>query len=906
MKIPLYLELLAMHQKKEASKERKRLAELAGESFTPPWYKWGPYVSERSWGTVREDYSENGDAWAYFPFEHAARRAYRWGEDGIAGWCDRYQILVFAPAFWNGKDPILKERLFGLSSSEGNHGEDVKEMYYHLDGTPTHSYMKYLYKYPQRAFPYDQLKEENRKRTTYDTEYEIYDTGIFDQSQYFDIFIEYAKFDTEDTCIKIEAFNRSDKPAPLHILPQLWFRNRWSWTEQQGKKPKITHHKDRFGNLCLMATDDEMDPLENLSFEYKLSKRYLYATEGAHLLFTDNETTPDGDDYKHNGYKDAFQRHLIHGEGMHHKTVGTKAAYCFSNHEIKAHGSYTIYLRLSDEELENPLKDVESLLEQRKKEADDFYSSIHQKEASEEEKMIQRQALADLCWSKQIYLYDVSLWLDGDNKKNPPPQSRLGIRNYHWRHLNSMRILSMPDKWEYPWFAAWDLAFHTIGWALIDIEFAKEQLWLLLFDQFQHPNGQIPAYEWEFSDLNPPIQAFAALKLFQMEYEIHQKRDFHFLEKCFHKLLMNFSWWVNKVDSSGNNVFEGGFLGLDNITVVDRSLKLAKGAKLQQSDGTGWMAFFCLNLMRISMELSSQNQVYESLATKFFEHFVYIAHALKKRGNKNYELWSDKDGFFYDVLTYPDGNYSKFRVRSLVGIIPLFAVDYIREEELKKFPNFYENFQWFLKNRPDLVGTSVITQTINNENCFVLIPMNKNQLKSILHYLWDPKEFRSEFGLRSLSKFHDTSPFDFEGRVLHYEPAESIEKIKGGNSNWRGPIWIPTSYLLLEALDKLSKAFGGDIKIKVDGEEPVDISEMASSFSERLISIFTIDCNGKRPFHGPFFPFAKDPHFRDYMLFHEYFHADQGKGLGASHQCGWTALIANIIDKRGRSKGEFS
>lgn len=895
-----------MHQKKEASKERKRLAELAGESFTPPWYKWGPYVSERSWGTVREDYSENGDAWAYFPFEHAARRAYRWGEDGIAGWCDRYQILVFAPAFWNGKDPILKERLFGLSSSEGNHGEDVKEMYYHLDGTPTHSYMKYLYKYPQRAFPYDQLKEENRKRTTYDTEYEIYDTGIFDQSQYFDIFIEYAKFDTEDTCIKIEAFNRSDKPAPLHILPQLWFRNRWSWTEQQGKKPKITHHKDRFGNLCLMATDDEMDPLENLSFEYKLSKRYLYATEGAHLLFTDNETTPDGDDYKHNGYKDAFQRHLIHGEGMHHKTVGTKAAYCFSNHEIKAHGSYTIYLRLSDEELENPLKDVESLLEQRKKEADDFYSSIHQKEASEEEKMIQRQALADLCWSKQIYLYDVSLWLDGDNKKNPPPQSRLGIRNYHWRHLNSMRILSMPDKWEYPWFAAWDLAFHTIGWALIDIEFAKEQLWLLLFDQFQHPNGQIPAYEWEFSDLNPPIQAFAALKLFQMEYEIHQKRDFHFLEKCFHKLLMNFSWWVNKVDSSGNNVFEGGFLGLDNITVVDRSLKLAKGAKLQQSDGTGWMAFFCLNLMRISMELSSQNQVYESLATKFFEHFVYIAHALKKRGNKNYELWSDKDGFFYDVLTYPDGNYSKFRVRSLVGIIPLFAVDYIREEELKKFPNFYENFQWFLKNRPDLVGTSVITQTINNENCFVLIPMNKNQLKSILHYLWDPKEFRSEFGLRSLSKFHDTSPFDFEGRVLHYEPAESIEKIKGGNSNWRGPIWIPTSYLLLEALDKLSKAFGGDIKIKVDGEEPVDISEMASSFSERLISIFTIDCNGKRPFHGPFFPFAKDPHFRDYMLFHEYFHADQGKGLGASHQCGWTALIANIIDKRGRSKGEFS
>jgi hypothetical protein len=878
------------------STERKRLAEPAGESFTPPWYKWGPYVSERAWGTVREDYSANGDAWSYFPFDQAIYKAYRWGEDAIAGWCDRYQLLVFAPVFWNGKDPIIKERLFGLSSSEGNHGEDVKENYYHIDGTPSHSYMKYLYKYPQQAFPYEKLKEENRKRTPLDTEYELVDTGIFDDGRYFDIFIEYAKVSSEDTIIKIEAINRYHQPAPLHILPQLWFRNRWSWSGCEVNKPEITTGPCDHGVISFLASDEGVDPLSNLPFEYRLNKRYLYAKEGAEFLFTDNETRPSSD-HQSNGYKEAFNDHLVHGKKTTHLKKGTKAAFHYFYPHIEKGQSVVIYLRLTDKVIEDPFLDIEQHIQNRKKEADEFYHTIHPEDATEEEKKIQRHALADLCWSKQIYLYDVSLWLDGDNKNLPPPNSRYHIRNVHWRHLNSMRILSMPDKWEYPWFAAWDQAFHSVSWALIDIEFAKDQLWLLLFDQFQHPNGQIPAYEWEFSDMNPPIQAWACLKIFQMEYEQFKKKDFVFLEKCLHKLLMNFSWWVNKVDSEGNNVFEGGFLGLDNITVLDRSMKLPSGIKLQQSDGTGWMAFFCLNLMRISMELSSENKVYESLATKFFEHYVYIAHAMRRRGERDYELWSEKDGFFYDVLTYPDGNFSKFRVRSLVGIIPLYAVDYISEEELKKYPNFYENFHWFVKNRPDLVEKCVITQKKDNDKYFVLTPMNKDQLKSVLHYIWNPDEFRSEYGLRSLSKYHDEHPFEFEGKRVYYEPAESSEKIKGGNSNWRGPIWMPTTYLLIESLYKLSLAFEDDIHIKVKNEKSVTLQDMAVSFSERVLTLFKINEDDKRPYLGPFFPYAKDPHFRDHLQFHEYFHSDQGKGLGASHQCGWTALVANIIDE---------
>ncbi len=878
--------------------EHKRLSEHSGESNTPTWLRWGPYVAERAWGTVREDYSPNGDAWNYFPFDQAKYKAYRWGEDAIAGWCDRYQLLVFAPVFWNGKDPILKERLFGLSSTEGNHGEDVKEYYFHLDGTPSHSYMKYLYKYPQARFPYEQLKEKNQQRSIQEKEYELMDTGIFQDNRYFDIFIEYAKVSPEDVIIKIQAFNRFTQSASLHILPHLWFRNRWSWADQKMNKPEIvrgpsTSHTDSF-----LAQDETTPSLSNLPFVYQLGKRSLYGPKGAELLFTDNETAPIEKGAYENHYKDGFHQSIIEGKKLTAAEKGTKGCLHYHFSEVPAGQSITLYLRLSDQILKDPLEGAEEYVQLRKKEADDFYSTVHPSELSAEEKMIQRQALADLCWSKQIYLYDISLWLDGDNKKYPPSVSRMHIRNYHWRHLNSMRILSMPDKWEYPWFAAWDLAFHCVTWALIDIDFAKEQMWLLLFDQFQHPNGQIPAYEWEFSDLNPPIQAWAVLKIYQMEKERTGKTDLVFFEKCFHKLLMNFSWWVNKVDSSGNNVFEGGFLGLDNIAVLDRSARLPHGAVLQQSDGTGWMAFFCLNLMRMSMELSLSNKVYESLATKFFEHYVYIAHAMKRRGDRDYSLWNEEDGFFYDVLTYPDGKYSQFKVRSLVGIIPLFAVDFITEEELKQYPDFHENFHWFLKNRLDLIENSVITQSDGGRMTYILTPMNQHQLKSILQYIWNPEEFRSPFGLRSLSKFHEKHPFEFEGKRVSFEPAESLEKIKGGNSNWRGPIWLPTSYLLIEALQKLYAALKEDLHIQYGQEKPVNLNEMALSFSDRLLSIFKENKEGRRPFHDASSAFATDPFWKDYLLFNEYFHAEQGKGLGASHQCGWTALIANVLDER--------
>ena len=590
-----------MHKKSEGLTEEAHRLKEEGDGPVPKWQKWGPYVAERSWATVREDYSFNGDAWNYFPFDIAHQKTYRWGEDGIAGWCDRYQILAFAPAFWNGKDPILKERLFGLNAWEGNHGEDVKECYYHLDATPTHSYMKYLYKYPQEEFPYQKLKEENRRRTPFDPEYELIDTGVFDQSKYFDIFIEYAKASPEDTCIKIEVFNRGDAPAPLHLLAQLWYRNTWAWGEARSASPKITAGVKKETEAFLIAEEDNMSLPQNLGFPYQLGKRYLYGKKDAELLFTDNETHEFGREIASHYYKDGFHRYLIHNE----KTVnpskfGTKGCLHYYLEQVPAKGSIVLHFRLTDKEMKDPLKDVEEIIAHRKKETDHFFDTVHPKKATAEEKMIQRQAIAGVLWSKQIYLFDVNLWLKGDNPLFPPSQSREHIRNFHWHHLNSMRILSMPDKWEYPWFAAWDQAFHCLVLGLVDIEFAKEQLWLLLFDQFQHPNGQIPSYEWEFSELNPPVQCWAALHLFHMQKEKTGKGDRDFLERCFHKLLMNFSWWVNKVDSEGNNVFEGGFLGMDNISILDRSQRLSGGIKLQQSDGTGWMALFCLNLMQIA------------------------------------------------------------------------------------------------------------------------------------------------------------------------------------------------------------------------------------------------------------------------------------------------------------------
>jgi hypothetical protein len=564
---------------------------------------------------------------------------------------------------------------------------------------------------------------------------------------------------------------------------------------------------------------------------------------------------------------------------------------------VPAHKSVTLYLRLTSQQMTHPLEDVEAIIQKRKKEADLFYEKVHPKQATQEEKMIQRQAFAGLLWNKQIYIYDVNLWLEGDSGYAKPPDTRLLLRNQHWRHLNSMRILSMPDKWEYPWFAAWDLAFHCLTLALVDIEFAKEQLWLLLFDQFQHPNGQIPAYEWEFSDMNPPVQAWAAWRLYSMQKERTGKEDREFLKRCLSKLLMNFAWWVNRVDSSGNNVFEGGFLGLDNIALIDRSTRFAEGVRLQQSDGTGWMAMFCLNLMRISLELAETDPTYESLATKFFQHFIYIAHAMKVRGNRDYELWSEKDGFFYDVLTFPDGQFAKCRVRSLVGLIPLYAVDILEEEELKRFPEFYKNFNWFIQMRTKLVKDCILLTTKGKKKRYVLTLVNEEHLARILRYVWDPEEFRGEYGLRSLSKIHEQNPFVFKDKQIGYEPAESLHKVKGGNSNWRGPIWFPTTYLLIQSLKTFGDVFEDQIQIAASNEEPVDLQTMARSFSDRLLSLFKNDKSGKRPFFGEGFPFAHDPHWKDHILFYEYFHGDNGKGLGASHQTGWTALVANLIDE---------
>ncbi len=878
---------------KKNTKEHARLLKN-DQKPVPIWSKWGPYLAERAWGTVREDYSETGNAWKYFPFELAHQKAYRWGEDGIAGWCDRYQVLAFAPAFWNGKDPILKERMFGLSSPEGNHGEDVKECYYHLDGTPSHSYMKYLYKYPQNAFPYEELKKVNASRKTTEPEFELVDTGIFANNSYFDIVIEYAKDSPEDLCIRIEAFNRSSKNAPLHIIPQLWFRNQWSWTSTPQLRPSILNHSKPGREPCLLADDSDLLSPSNLHFDYHLGKRYLYGSEGGTPLFTDNETTSDKPGY----YKDGFHQAIIHNKpSTNPQEQGTKACLHYFFESVPSQGSVTVYLRFTNTPLDNPLEAIDTIIQKRKKEADAFYDEIHPPKASEEEKKLQRKAFAGMLWSKQSYLFDVNIWLKGDNSYPPPPGNREHLRNIHWRHLNSMRILSMPDKWEYPWFAAWDLAFHCLTIGLIDIAFAKEQIWLLLFDQFQHPNGAIPAYEWEFSDLNPPVQAWAAYRLYQMEKEQTGIEDQIFLEKCFLKLCLNFTFWVNKVDSSGCNVFEGGFLGLDNISLIDRSKEFLGGGTLKQSDGTGWMAMFCLNLMRIALELSQKNPSYESMATKFFQHFVYIADAMKNVGRKNYSMWSEEDGFFYDVLLFPDDHFAKFHVRSLVGLIPVFAIETLFEEDLNRFPQFKKDFLWFLNNRKDLTQDCLSCVVKDGQKVYVLSLVGEYNLQRILRYVWDPEEFRSCFGLRSLSKFHAKHPFSYKTSQVSYEPAESVERIKGGNSNWRGPIWFPTTYLFIESLKKFSEVFGSTLEITIPGEEPITLDKIPGGFVDRLLCLFLPDESGRRPFLGPDFPFAQDPYFKDLILFYEYFDPETGKGLGASHQTGWTGLIANLIDE---------
>ena len=873
-----------------------------------PWRRWGPYVSDRAWGTVREDYSPDGDAWNFLPHDLARSKAYRWGEDGIAGICDRYQLLVFSLAFWNGRDPILKERFYGVNPSEGNHGEDVKDYYFYLDNTPTHSYMRMLYKYPQTEFPYGQLVNENRRREGRGTEYELLDTGIFDDNRYFDIFVEYAKAGPEDICIRIEAINRGPELATLHLLPHLWFRNHWAWTETPSAEPVLRLLGAKEGGLVIEADSEGVNPLGNLQFEYRLGKMSLWAPAGGEALFTNNETNAERVfGWEHHSrkpfVKDGFHRYIIHGEdSVNPKRTGTKACVHYVR-QIPGGQSYVLTMRLWSEHAAPqqglPSATVESVVAKRREEADEFFDDLHPGDASAEDRMIQRQALASLLWTKQIYLFDVEKWFEGDNPKCPPPESRKHIRNVHWRHLNSMRILSMPDKWEFPWFASWDLAFQCVSLALVDSRFAKQNLWVLLFEQFQHANGQLPAYEWEFSDLNPPVQAWAAWRIYEIEKRRAGKGDREFLEKCFHKLLMNFSWWVNKVDREGLNVFEGGFLGLDNITVVDRSVSFAGGALLEQSDATGWMGFFCLHMMRIALELARFNGVYEGLATKFFQHFIGIGAAMKRMGGREYQLWDEKEGFFYDVLRYADGSFHKFRVRSLVGLIPMLAIEPLRESELSHLAHFSTDVNWFIRNRPDLVGSACYSETRGGERFHVLSIVDRQQLSRILERVFDPNEFLSDHGVRSLSKFHEHNPFAFGGNEVGYSPAEAEEKIKGGNSNWRGPLWFPTTYLLVEALAKFSDAFGPDYAIPTAGSggKPVTPRAMAAEISQRMISIFRNDSTGRRPAFGRAEKFQKDPLWHDHLFFSEYFNGDTGAGLGASHQTGWTALVANFIDE---------
>ncbi len=891
-----------MPENKSLPQESKRLAEAESHKKIP-WKKWGPYLSERSWGTVREDYSPDGEAWSFLTHEMARSKAYRWGEDGLAGFCDRYQLLCFGLALWNKKDPILKERAFGLTPFQGNHGEDLKDYYFYLDSTPTHSYMRYLYKYPQAEFPYRQLIEENQRREGRGPEFELVDTGLFDEDRYFDVFVSYAKASPEDICIRIEAHNRGPDDAPINIIPTLWFRNIWAWGTEREREPSIKLTETDKHSLCFVADDSDTPGLNNLPFKYKLGRRYIYFKPDGAPLFTDNETNkasvygPDAADGRIY-FKDAFHRHIINGEPcVNPEHQGTKA--CVNYDRIVPAGKHvTIELRITPERLLHPFSDTDGIFEQRLREADEFYASIHPPKASADECLVQRQAFAGLMWGKQNYIFDVNKWLHGDNRKAPPPESRFHIRNQHWRHLNSQRVLSMPDKWEYPWFAAWDLAFHTIPIALIDPGFAKKQLWFMLFEQFQHPSGQIPAYEWEFSDLNPPVHAWAVWRVYNMDRIRSGKADLAFLEKCFHKLLVNFAWWINKVDPAGNNIFEGGFLGLDNITLFDRSKKLPGGAVLEQSDATGWMGMFCQNLMRIALELAKTNPVYEALATKFFQHYVYVGAAMKHMGEHNDQnLWDEKDGFFYDVIRYPDGNFEKLRVRSLVGLIPLFAVERLEENWIQPFAEFTSSMHWFVNNRQDIVSHCVNAVTRQKEKTLVLTIVSPDQLSRIMQRVWDRNEFRSQYGLRSLSRYHREHPYMLGEADVRYEPAEAECKIKGGNSNWRGPIWFPTTFLMIESLRKLDKAYGDALNIQdLDGNR-VAVGEMAKYFADSLISIFVRDKNGRRPVFGDVEKFQNDPHWRDYILFGEYFNGDTGKGLGATHQTGWTALVASLIDE---------
>ena len=900
--------------------EHRRLAD--SEARRADWKNWGPYVSDRAWGTLREDYSSNGDTWEYFPHDHARSRAYRWNEDGIGGVCNRFQNVCMALALWNENDAILKERFFGLSGSEGNHGEDVKEYYFYLDNTPTHSYMKMLYKYPQRAFPYAELVETNRQRGKEEPEYELIDTGIFAEQRYFDVFIEYAKADQQDILCRITAINRGPDPAPLHLLPHLWFRNSWSWG----------HSPDRPELQAINAT--------TVSVGHRHIQDGWWYVEANHhgpiLLFTENNTNterlyglPNSSPYVKDSINDALvreQQHRINPAGR-----GTKVAAHYRA-TIPPGEIFTLRTRFSVGQKDDPFGDFDALFAQRIKEADEFYASIYNPSQTNDEKLVQRQAFAGLLWSKQFYHYSVELWLKGDpsagsvpsassgqalrQAQEAPwgpvlPHSRQRGRNVDWLHLYNLEVLSMPDKWEYPWYAAWDLAFHCVPLAVVDPEWAKRQLTLITREWYMHPNGQLPAYEWSFSDVNPPVHAWAALQVYRIIREMTGQADTLFLERIFHKLLLNFTWWVNRKDTDGHNIFQGGFLGLDNIGVFDRSAPLPGGGHLEQADGTAWMAMYSLNMLAIALELSRTMPSYEDVATKFFEHFIWIAHAMNHMGEESQGLWDPEDGFFYDALHLPDGQPAlslpkgqvPLRVRSFVGLVPLLAVEILEQDCLEGLGHFKRRMDWFIRYRPGMLDGIASFAEPGEGGCHLLSIVDQDKLAQVLSRVLDESEFLSEYGLRALSRYHQREPYTFyadgQAHTVRYEPAESTSSMFGGNSNWRGPIWFPLNFLMIEALIKYHSYYGDSFKIELTrgSNQWVTLEQAAQEISRRLVRIFLRDESrgGRRAALGGVDYFQMDPFWRDCVPFYEYFHGDNGAGIGASHQTGWTALVARFI-----------
>ncbi len=871
----------------QAADETRRIQEQT--QGTAEWRLWGPYVSERQWGTVREDYSANGNAWEYFPYEHAHSRTYRWGEDGIAGISDSGQYLCLGLALWNGHDPTLKERLFGLNNMQGNHGEDVKELYYYLDATPTHSYLKMLYKYPQAEFPYARLRAENQTRGRDVPEFELIDTGIFNDDRYFDIVVEYAKASTEDILMKITVHNRGADAAPLHVLPQLWFRNTWAWG-YDNTRPRMV----QVGDHVVELQHDH------------LGKYYCHYDAAPTLLFCENETnvqrlynTP-----KKGYFKDAFHDYVVNGQhdAVNHAQLGSKVA---AHHQVvvPAHGTAEFRVRLNKYKDPAPFLEFEAIFQRRRTEADDFFHALQIKLPDDEAKSIQRQAFAGLIWNKQFYYFDIPQWMSGDPATAVPPPERIHGRNSDWQHLNNADIISMPDKWEYPWYATWDLAFHCVPLALIDPAFAKDQLILMLREWYMHPNGQIPAYEWSFGDANPPVHAWAALEVYKLDRAANGGvGDRAFLERVLHKLIINFTWWVNRKDPEDRNIFQGGFLGLDNIGVFDRSVPLPAGEFINQTDATGWMAMYCLNLMRIALELAVHHSVYEDIATKFFEHFLYIAKAMNNIGDQGIGLWNEDDQFFYDVLRLPDGKAIPLKVRSMVGLIPLFAVQVLEPDLLNRVPDFKHRLEWFLNHRPDLAGLVSHWDVPGVGERKLLSLLRSHRMKKLLTRMLDETEFLSPYGVRSLSKAHAQAPYRFQSGELSltvsYLPGESDSGVFGGNSNWRGPIWFPMNYLIVNALHRFAEFYGDDYRLEcpTGSGQMYSLREISDQLTQRLTNLFRVNTQHHIPALGSNEKLNTDPHFRTHHQFYEYFHGDTGQGLGASHQTGWTALIAKLLN----------